>query len=133
MIAPSQSGPAAGPMSPEISDVEAAHIVRALGALASPHRLAAFRLLVTAGPAGLSAGRIAAQLGVSAPALSFHLSALAGAGLVTQARLGRSIIYRADFAAMQGLVGYLTDNCCGGVPCGPQPVACEGPSPCAAG
>lgn len=108
--------------------LESAYVVRALGALASEHRLAAFRLLVTAGPRGLPAGSIASQLGVSASASSFHLSALAAAGLVTQARQGRSIIYRADFAAMQGLVGYLTDNCCGGVPCGPQALVCA-PTP----
>lgn len=128
MIALPNPLPADQPASRDSAAIEAAHIVRALGALASEHRLAAFRLLVTAGPGGLAAGSIASELGVSASALSFHLSALAGAGLVTQLRRGRSIIYRADFAAMQGLVGYLTDNCCGGVPCGPPPVSCAPPA-----
>ena len=128
MSQPLSLPPGATPAGPTIAALESAHVVRALGALASLHRLAAFRLLVTAGPGGLAAGTIAARLGVSASALSFHLSALAGAGLVTQVRRGRSIIYRADFAAMQGLVGYLTDNCCGGVPCTPTPQACS-PAP----
>lgn len=97
--------------------MDADAVIRALGALAQEHRLAAFRLLVQAGEQGLAAGEIAEALGVVSSSMSFHLAALANAGLVTQRRQSRSIIYQADFAAMNVLMGYLTDNCCGGVPC----------------
>ena len=92
-------------------------VVRALGALAQEHRLAAFRLLVQAGPDGLAAGAIAEAIGVPGSSMSFHLAQLANAGLVTQERRSRSIIYTADFASMNQLMGYLTENCCGGSPC----------------
>lgn len=98
-------------------------VIRALGALAQEHRLAAFRLLVQAGPEGLAAGAIAEALGLPASSLSFHLAQLGHAGLVTQQRQGRSIRYRADYAAMNGVLGYLTENCCGGEPC--DSAACE--------
>lgn len=91
--------------------------IRALAALAQEHRLAAFRLLVQAGDAGLAAGAIADRLGVPASSMSFHLAQLGHAGLVNQRRESRSIIYTADYAAMNGLMGYLTENCCAGVPC----------------
>ncbi|WP_066649388.1 MULTISPECIES: ArsR/SmtB family transcription factor [Sphingomonas] len=94
-------------------------IIAALGALAQHHRLAAFRALVEAGPAGLAAGDIATRLGIAASSLSFHLAQLERAGLVRAVRAGRSIIYSADFAAMTALVGYLTENCCGGGTCAP--------------
>lgn len=97
--------------------MDIAEILRALGALAQEHRLAAFRLLVQAGPDGMAAGGIADALGVPASSMSFHLSQLANAGLITQRRQSRSIIYAADFAAMNALVAYLTENCCGGAPC----------------
>jgi len=97
--------------------MEAAFAIRALGALAQEHRLAAFRLLVQAGERGLPAGAIAEKLGVASSSLSFHLAQLAHAGLVSQRREGRSIIYRAQYDAMSGLMAYLTENCCGGVPC----------------
>lgn len=100
-----------------------AHVIRALGALAQDHRLAAFRLLVQAGPDGLGAGAIAQAVGVVPSSMSFHLAQLAHAGLVTQRRQSRSIIYTADFTAMNGLMGYLTENCCGGLPCTGE-VAC---------
>lgn len=93
------------------------HVIRALAALAQEHRLAAFRLLVQAGAEGIPAGAIAERIGVPASSMSFHLAQLANAGLVTQRRASRSIIYAADYAAMNGLMGYLTENCCGGVPC----------------
>jgi ArsR family transcriptional regulator len=93
-------------------------IIRALGALAQEHRLAAFRLLVQAGEEGLPAGVIAERLGVAASSLSFHLAALSHAGLVHQRRQSRLIIYTANYAAMNGLVAYLSENCCGGAPCG---------------
>lgn len=89
----------------------------ALGALAQEHRLEVFRLLVRTGRAGLSAGRIAQELGVPNSSLSFHLSQLHEAGLVNQRREGRSLIYSADYAAMDALLAFLTDNCCGGEAC----------------
>ena len=92
-------------------------VIGALGALAQEHRLAAFRLLVQAGADGMAAGAIADRLGVPASSMSFHLAQLGHAGLVTQRRQSRSIIYTADYAAMNGLMGYLTKNCCEGVPC----------------
>jgi DNA-binding transcriptional ArsR family regulator len=94
---------------------------RALGALSHPHRLAAFRLLVQAGPEGRPAGEIASALGVSPPALSFHLSQLANAGLVRTKHDGRFVYYSADFDAMNALLAFLTENCCGGNPCSPLP------------
>lgn len=98
----------------EIND-EAA--VNALSALAQEHRLALFRLLVQAGPDGLPAGTIAEKLGVPASSLSFHLGHLNRAGLVSQTRQGRSLIYAADYGAMNALLGYLMENCCGGAGC----------------
>jgi len=94
-------------------------VLDALGALAQPSRLAIYRALVQAGPEGRPAGAIAAALGLPAATLSFHLAQLAHAGLVQGRQQGRFIIYTADFAAMSGLVGYLTENCCGGAECGP--------------
>lgn len=91
--------------------------VSALGALAQEHRLALFRLLVQAGEAGMPAGAIAEALGVPNSSLSFHLAQLSKAGLVRQERQHRSIIYRADYAAMNDLVGYLMENCCAGADC----------------
>lgn len=99
--------------------MEANHALLALAALAQEHRLAAFRLLVEAGPDGLPAGRIAAALDVPASSLSFHLAQLTEAGLVRQRREGRSLIYTAHFPAMTALVQFLTENCCGGEPCVP--------------
>lgn len=99
------------------SSLSAPDAVSALAALAHEHRLAAFRLLVEAGPAGLPAGTLAERLGVPQSSLSFHLAHLARAGLATQRRAGRQILYAADFPAMNGLVRYLTENCCGGRDC----------------
>jgi DNA-binding transcriptional ArsR family regulator len=92
-------------------------VIRAMSALAQEHRLAAFRLLVQAGANGIAAGALAERIGVPASSMSFHLAQLAHAGLVTQRRESRSIIYAADYAAMNGLMAYLTENCCGGLPC----------------
>lgn len=89
-------------------------VVIGLAALAQKSRLAVFRHLVQEGPSGSCPGEIAQALGVSASTLSFHLKALSHAGLVTAEQSGRSITYRVDFEAMQGLVDYLTENCCGG-------------------
>jgi DNA-binding transcriptional ArsR family regulator len=98
--------------------MESEKTVRALGALAQEHRLAAFRLLVQAGPDGLPAGALAEALGLPASSMSFHLAQLSNAGLVSQRRQSRSIIYAADFAAMTALLAYLTENCCAGSACG---------------
>lgn len=98
-------------------------VIRALGALAQEHRLAAYRLLVQAGEEGMPAGAIAEKLGVASSSMSFHLAALAHAGLVAQRRQSRLVIYSANYPAMTALMGYLTENCCGGVPCD-APVPC---------
>ncbi len=87
--------------------------IAALAALAQETRLAIFRMLVEAGPSGLPAGIIAERLDMPASSLSFHLAHLTRAGLLAQERQSRSLIYRADFAATDALVGYLTENCCG--------------------
>lgn len=101
--------------------------IAALGALAQEHRLALFRLLVQAGERGMAAGAIADALGVPNSSLSFHLALLKRAGLVRQERQHRSIIYRANYAAMNALVGYLMENCCAGSDCGADAV-CETPA-----
>lgn len=93
------------------------HAVAALAALAQDHRLALFRLLVQAGPPGMAAGAIADALSIPNSSLSFHLAALERAGLIVRRRSGRSLIYSADFAAMDGLVAFLMENCCGGADC----------------
>jgi DNA-binding transcriptional ArsR family regulator len=95
--------------------------IAALGALAQETRLDVFRLLVTQGPAGLPAGVIAERLGVLPASLTFHLKELQHAGLLTQRRLGRQLIYAAEYGAMNALLAYLTENCCGrGVSCAPD-------------
>ena len=104
--------------------MDAQPVIRALGALAQEHRLAAYRLLVQVGPDGLPAGTLAESLGVPPSSMSFHLAQLANAGLVTQRRQSRSIIYAADYAAMNRLMAYLTENCCAGAPCTPA-AACN--------
>ena len=88
--------------------------VGALAALAHEYRLGVYRLLVEAGPAGLNAGTIAARFRMAPSSLSFHLRHLTHAGLITQQRSSRQLIYAADFGAMNALVGYLTENCCAG-------------------
>lgn len=97
--------------------------VAALGALAQETRLDIFRLLVAKGPAGLPAGEIGDRLGQPSPTLSFHLNQLRFAGLVTSRRVSRSIIYSANFKAMNDLLAYLTENCCGGNPAACAPLA----------
>lgn len=94
--------------------------IAALGALAQETRLDVYRLLVTEGPAGLPAGAIAERLNVLPPSLTFHLKELQHAGLITQRRLGRQLIYAAEYGAMTALLAYLTENCCGrGESCAP--------------
>jgi DNA-binding transcriptional ArsR family regulator len=94
--------------------METIEVVEVLGALAQETRLEALRLLVEAGPEGLAAGEIARRLDVPPPTLSFHLRAMLHAGLVTSERFGRSLVYAADFATLEGVVAFLTENCCAG-------------------
>jgi ArsR family transcriptional regulator len=101
--------------------METRQALSALAALANETRLAIFRLLVERGPEGLSAGVIAKRLGVPASSLSFHLAHLHRAGLVRQRRQSRSLIYAIDITAMNALMGYLTENCCGGNPAACMP------------
>jgi len=104
--------------------VEPARAVAGLSALAQEHRLVLFRLLVEAGETGMAAGAIADRLGIPSSSLSFHLAHLSRAGLVRHERRHRSIIYRADYEAVNALVGYLMENCCGGeAGCGPRACA----------
>lgn len=100
-------------------EMETHAAVDALGALAQEHRLALFRLLVQAGVAGMPAGAIAERLGLPNSSLSFHLAHLTRAGLIEQRRNGRSLIYTANYSAMNALVGYLMENCCAGTECSP--------------
>ncbi|MCR6628974.1 MAG: metalloregulator ArsR/SmtB family transcription factor [Magnetospirillum sp.] len=94
-------------------------IIAALSALAQESRLRVFRLLVTVGPDGLPAGQIAEELAIPPNTLSFHLSHLKNAGLVTVRREGRSLIYTAEYTRMRGVIAYLTENCCSRSPCCP--------------
>jgi ArsR family transcriptional regulator len=88
-------------------------VIEALGGLAHEYRLAIYRLLVQRGPDGLPAGVIGQRVGLLPSSLTFHLQNLQRAGLIAQRRESRQLIYSADFAVMNGLVGYLTENCCG--------------------
>ncbi len=97
--------------------------LKALTALSQAHRLRVFRALVVAGQAGLTPGQIAEAQQIPAATLSFHLKELVQAGLLTQERQGRSLIYRADFAQMNALLAFLTENCCQGDACAATPSA----------
>jgi ArsR family transcriptional regulator len=97
--------------------METMQAIEALSGLAQESRLAAFRLLVQAGPNGLAVGSIAEKLGLPAATLSFHLAHLVRAGLVRSRQDGRFVIYSADYQSMNQLVGFLTENCCGGQSC----------------
>lgn len=103
--------------------MESKSAIDALGALAQEHRLALFRLLVQAGPDGIAAGALADALDVPNSSLSFHLAHLTRAGLIEQRRAGRSLIYSANYGAMDRLVGYLMENCCSGGECAPTVAA----------
>lgn len=94
-----------------------ASAIVALAALAQESRLAVFRLLVQTGPEGMAATKIAEALAIAPSSLSFHLKELAHADLVTASKAGRSIIYAANYAGMNGLLAFLTENCCAGSPC----------------
>lgn len=104
--------------------MEETHVIDALAALAQAHRLRIFRLMVVAGPVGLTPGAIAEALEIPAATLSFHLKELSHAGLISQERQGRHLIYRADFARMNALLAYLTENCCQGQACAPVDQPC---------
>ena len=105
--------------------MQEADAVRSLAALAQALRLRLFRALVVAGPEGLTPGTLASQLEVAGNTLSFHLKELTHAGLVTQERQGRSLIYRASFTAMDALLAYLTENCCEGAACSTTDAAAD--------
>lgn len=98
----------------ESKDTQLTQAVSALGALAQEHRLAVFRALIEAGCSGMAAGAIADRLSLPKSSLSFHLTTLKQAALITERREGRSIIYTADYAAMRALIVYLLTNCCAG-------------------
>jgi len=104
--------------------METIQAVSQLAALAQEHRLAIFRLLVQQGEAGLAVGRIAEALGLANATLSFHLKTLATAGLIEARQDGRFIHYSASFNAMNSLIGFLSENCCGGQPCTPAAAPC---------
>ena len=108
--------------------------VVALAALAQESRLATFRLLVQAGPHGLAASKIAETLGMPPSSLSFHLKELTHAKLIVPRQEGRFVIYAAQFDTMNTLLGFLTENCCGGNPCSPtgSPACAPGTSACGA-
>jgi ArsR family transcriptional regulator, arsenate/arsenite/antimonite-responsive transcriptional repressor len=93
--------------------VDAKQVISALGALAHETRLAVYRMLVERGPDGLPAGAMSERLALPPSSLTFHLQQLTAAGLITQRRVSRQIIYTTDFDAMNQVVGYLTENCCG--------------------
>jgi DNA-binding transcriptional ArsR family regulator len=103
--------------------------VAALSALSQENRLDIYRLLVQAGPEGMAAGDVAAALGIAPNTLSFHLDRLRHARLVSVARQGRSLIYAARYETMNNLLGYLTENCCGGKPDVCAPAACAPAKP----
>ncbi len=101
-------------------------VIAALAALAQDSRLDVFRLLVQAGADGLPAGQIGERLRLPSATLSFHLNQLKQAGLITFRREGRSLIYMAEYPAMNALLGYLTENCCQGDPADCGVGVCEG-------
>ena len=106
--------------------MEEKEVIRSLAALAQESRLRVFRTLVVAGPLGLTPGALSEELGVAATTLSFHLKELTNAGLVSQQRDGRNLIYRAAYERMNAVLAYLTAHCCQGEDClvTTQPVAC---------
>ncbi|WP_457977709.1 helix-turn-helix domain-containing protein [Ectopseudomonas composti] len=105
--------------------MQEADAVRSLAALAQTVRLRLFRSLVVAGPDGLTPTVLAEQLEIAGNTLSFHLKELMHAGLVTQERQGRNLIYRAAFATMNELLAYLTENCCEGAACSTTDAAAD--------
>lgn len=106
--------------------METKSIVKALAALAQESRLAVFRTLVQAGPGGMAAGRIGEATGIAPSSLSFHLKELSNAGLIGSRQESRFVIYSAQYPAMDALIGYLTENCCGGAECLDNEAAAKG-------
>jgi ArsR family transcriptional regulator len=104
--------------------METKHVLKALAALAHESRLMVFRTLVQVGPAGVAAGKLAEMLGMPPSSLSFHLKELVQAELLESRQEGRFIIYVAKYDSMIGLIGFLTENCCGGNPCLPIAADC---------
>lgn len=104
--------------------MEESKVIQSLAALAQPVRLRVFRALVVAGPSGLTPTQLGERLDVAGTTLSFHLKELLHAGLVSQEREGRNLIYRAAFDHMNALLGHLTEHCCQGAPCDAQPRSC---------
>lgn len=104
--------------------MERTDALAALAALAQDNRLDVFRLLVQAGEGGMPAGAVASALGLAPNTLSFHFDRLRQAGLVTCTRDGRSLIYAAKYETMNGLLAYLTENCCAGIAQACVPAAC---------
>lgn len=106
--------------------MEEKFVIQALAALAQTHRLQIFRLLVVKGPEGLTPALLGQALGLAANTLSFHLKELLHADLISQERVGRNLIYRAQFEQMNALLGFLTQNCCQGEPClSPSTIECH--------
>ena len=105
--------------------MEKSDVIAALAALAQDTRLDIFRFLVEAGPDGVAAGQVGERLGIPSATLSFHLNQMRHAGLISSRRESRSIIYAADYEAMNELMAYLTDNCCSGHPDLCPRVACD--------
>ena len=101
--------------------METKNVLSALAALAQESRLAVFRLLVQVGPEGMAASKIGEQLGIPPSSLSFHLKELSHANLIVSRQDGRFVIYAAHIDGMNALIGFLTENCCGGAPCSPTP------------
>ncbi len=97
--------------------MEEKHVIKALSALAQPHRLQIFRSLVVKGPEGLTPAYLVEELGLPANTLSFHLKELMAAELISQERMGRHLIYRAQYERMNAVLSFLTQNCCQGEPC----------------
>ena len=109
--------------------MEKTDALAALAALAQDNRLDVFRLLVRAGDSGMPAGAVASALDLAPNTLSFHFDRLRQAGLVTCTREGRSLIYAAKYGTMNGLLGYLTENCCEGTGAACAPAACKPVAP----
>ncbi|MBA5686590.1 ArsR/SmtB family transcription factor [Rugamonas apoptosis] len=109
--------------------METKDVLAALAAIAQESRLAVFRLLVQVGPEGLAASKIGEQLDIAPSSLSFHLKELSHAGLVGSRQEGRFVIYSANFDTMNGLVSFLTENCCAGQSCSPGVAVCA-PATC---
>jgi DNA-binding transcriptional ArsR family regulator len=109
-----------------VGNMETTQALQTLSALAQETRLAIFRLLMQAGPAGMAAGQVGEKLDLAPATLSFHLAGLSRAGLAQSRQEGRYVIYTADFQNMDALVAFLTENCCGGAAC--APAACR-PNP----